>query len=161
MTSLVVTASVGREVRYIAVDELFGSGAVFDAVTLFFGAIPTNRDGAPIGPLKEAIQHVLGGGVVGLFPEGRRVAYWGETAPKRGAAWLAWMTGAPLVPVTVHGTHRTLSPASKESIQRPSLRVWVDRPLLWYEFSEHVDPLGAMTERWRSEVGEHLAGWWE
>ena len=44
---LVVTASVGREVRYIAVDELFGSGAVFDAVTLFFGAIPTNRDGAP------------------------------------------------------------------------------------------------------------------
>ena len=157
---MVVTISIGREVRYIALDELFGMGATFDAVTLFFGAIPTNRDGYPLGALKEAIRHIEGGGVVGLFPEGRRVAYWGETAPKRGAAWLAWMTGAPMLPVTVHGTHRTLSPASGEELRRPSLRVWVDEPLRWYDYAGFVDPLGEMTERWRSTVADRLGAWW-
>jgi 1-acyl-sn-glycerol-3-phosphate acyltransferase len=156
---VVVTVSIDREVRYIAVDELFG-GPVFDAVTQFFGAIPTDRDGVPLNALKEAIRHVEGGGVVGLFPEGRRVAYWGESAPKRGAAWLAWMTGAPMLPVTVHGTQRVLSPANRERIGRPSLRVWVDEPLLWHEYAGFIDPLGEMTERWRRQVGSHLATWW-
>ena len=157
---VVVTASIGRDVRYIALDELFGNRAVFDAVTLFFGAIPTDRDGTPIGALKEAIEHVRAGGVVGLFPEGRRVSYWGETAPKRGAAWLSWMTGAPLLPVTIHGAHRTLSPASNEAIKRPSLRVWIDRPLTWSDYAGMVDPVGAMTDEWRARVGTHLAVWW-
>jgi len=157
---VVVTMSIGREIRYIALDELFGSGAVFDAITLFFGAIPTNRDGAPLGALKEAIRHIHRGGVVGLFPEGRRVAYWGESPPKRGAAWLAWLTGAPLLPVTVHGTHRTLSPATKEEVRRPSLRVWIDSPLEWSEYAGSEDPVGAMTEQWRVRVGDHLATWW-
>ncbi len=156
----VVTTSVGREVRYIALDELFGR-VWFDAVTLFFGAIPTNREGAPLGPLREAISHVLSGGVVGVFPEGTRVAYWGETRPKRGAAWLSWMTGVPLLPVTVHGTHLSMSPASNEKVRRPSLRVWIDRPLQWHDFVEFVDPIGAMTDRWRAQVGDHLAPWWD
>jgi 1-acyl-sn-glycerol-3-phosphate acyltransferase len=157
---VLVTISLDREVRYIAVDELFGSGTVFDAVTLFFGAIPTDRDGVPLNALKEAIRHVRAGGAVGLFPEGRRVTHWGESAPKRGAAWLAWMTGAPLLPVAVHGTQKVLSPATDETIGRPSLRVWIEPPLLWHEFGEYVDPLGAMTEQWRQRVGGHAASWW-
>lgn len=156
---LLVTVSLDREVRYIAVDELFG-GPLFDSITGFFGAIPTDRDGVPLNALKEAIRHVQGGGAVGLFPEGRRVAYWGESAPKRGAAWLAWMTGAPLLPVAVHGTERVLGPAHRERIGRPSLRVWVEEPLLWSEYAGFIDPLGEMTERWRHLVGEHLASWW-
>jgi 1-acyl-sn-glycerol-3-phosphate acyltransferase len=154
-----ITMSVGRNLRYIALDGLFGNGAVFDAVTLFFGAIPTSREGAPLGPLKEAIAHVSAGGAVGLFPEGRRVAYWGESDPKRGAAWLAWMTGAPLLPVTIGGSERTLS-ATHEGLRRPSLRVWIDQPLWWYDFADHVDPVGAMTERWRAVLDGHLAVWW-
>ena len=157
---VVITSTVGREVRYIAVDELFGIAGVLDTVTLFFGAIPTNRDGVPLGALKEAIRHVDGGGVVGLFPEGRRVACWGESAPKRGAAWLAWMTGAPLLPVTVYGSERTLGPATGERIGRPSLRVWVDEPLLWHEYADCIDPVGEMTERWRQRVGANLDEWW-
>jgi 1-acyl-sn-glycerol-3-phosphate acyltransferase len=156
-----VTVSVERDIRYIALDELFGSRVVFDAITLFFGAIPTDRDGAPLGALREAVHHLRAGGAVGVFPEGRRVAYWGETTPKRGAAWLAWMAGAPLLPVTVHGTERTLSPASGEAVHRPSVRIWIDEPLQWHEFSSFTDPLGAMTERWRAQVGEHLDAWWQ
>lgn len=155
----VVTIAVDRDIRYIALDDLFGRGVLFDRFTLFFGAIPTNRDGIPLGPLREAIGHVAAGGTVGFFPEGRRVAYWGESEPKLGAAWLAWMTGAPLLPVAVHGTERLLS-ASFEAIRRPSVRVWVEEPLLWHDFAKCVDPVGAMTERWRHVVGGHLGAWW-
>ncbi len=155
-----VTVSVGRDIRYIALDELFGRFA-FDAVILFFGAIPTSRERAPLGALKEAIAHLHAGGAVGVFPEGRRVAHWGETPPKRGAAWLSWMTGAPLLPVTILGTEATLSPASNDTIHRASVRIWVDEPIHWYDFADSVDPLGAMTERWRSRVGGHLAAWSE
>jgi len=154
-----VTASVGREVRYIALDELFGR-AWFDAVTLFFGAIPTNRTGAPLGALRAAIDHIRAGGAVGVFPEGRRVAYWGESKPKPGAAWLSWMTGSPLLPVAVHGSHQTLSPASDEAMHRPSLRVWIDQPLQWHEYAGYPDPLGAMTDDWAAGVGQHLDAWW-
>ena len=154
-----VTMSIGRDIRYVALDELFGR-VVFDAITLFFGAIPTSRSAAPFGALKQAISHVLSGGVVGVFPEGRRVAYWGETPPKRGAAWLSWMPGAPLLPVTVHGSHQVMSPASNETVHRPSLRVWIDEPMRWHDFAGYTDPLGAMTEQWRSQIGDHLDAWW-
>jgi hypothetical protein len=70
------------------------------------------------------------------------------------------MTGAPLLPVTVHGTHRTLSPATQEEVGRPSLRVWVDSPLEWDEYAVFEDPLGAMIEQWHDRVGNHLAPWW-
>jgi hypothetical protein len=69
------------------------------------------------------------------------------------------MTGAPLLPVTVHGSHLTMSPATNDTIHRPSLRVWIDQPLLWHDFATFVDPLGAMTECWATRVGDHLDPW--
>lgn len=155
---LVVNA-LGRLVRFIAVDELFGNHLAFDVVTQFFGAIPTDRDGVPLRALEEAIAYLRAGGTAGVFPEGRRVEYWRETEPKRGAAWLAWMSGAPLLPVTIHGTHNTLGQADG-GIHRTSVRVWIDEPLVWSTYADHVDPLGAMTDDWSAAVDEHLDPWW-
>ena len=155
---LVVNA-LGRLVRFIAVDELFGNHLTFDVVTGFFGAIPTDRDGVPLRALEEAIAYLRAGGTAGVFPEGRRVKYWRETEPKRGAAWLAWMSGAPLLPVTIHGTHNTLG-QSDGGFRRASVRVWVDEPLEWSTYAKHVDPLGTMTDDWYAAVDEHLTPWW-
>jgi len=155
---LVVNA-LGRLVRFIAVDELFGNHLAFDVVTGFFGAIPTDRDGVPLHALEEAIAYLRSGGTAGVFPEGRRVKYWRETEPKRGAAWLAWMSGAPLLPVTIYGTQNTLGQADR-GIHRTSVRVWIDEPLVWSTYAEHIDPLGAMTDDWYAIVDAHLAPWW-
>jgi 1-acyl-sn-glycerol-3-phosphate acyltransferase len=100
----------GRYVRFMAVDQLFGKSIVFDAMMNFAGAIPLDRDGYPVAAMREAIEHLDGGNIVGLFPEGRRVERWGVDDPKRGAAWLAWMTGAPLIPVAIHGTQHSMTP---------------------------------------------------
>ena len=155
---LVVNA-VGRLVRFIAVDELFGNHLAFDVVTGFFGAIPTDRDGVPLRALEEAVAHLRGSGTVGVFPEGRRVEYWGETEPKRGAAWLSWMGGAPLLPVAIHGTERTLGPVNR-GIHRTAVRIWIGQPLIWHDFVDNEDPLGSMTDAWSGFVDSKLGPWW-
>lgn len=154
-----VTSAVGRLIRYIAVDELFGNHLTFDVVTGFFGAIPTDRDGVPLRALEEAVVYLRHGGIVGVFPEGRRVEYWGETEPKRGAAWLAWMGGAPLLPIAIHGTEHTLGPASR-GIHRTAVRLWIGEPLAWHEFADSEDPLGAMTDAWSEYIDLKLGPWW-
>lgn len=155
---LVINA-LGRLVRFIAVDDLFGNHVSFDLVTKYFGAIPTDRDGVPLRALEEAIEHLRSGGTAGVFPEGRRVAYWRETEPRRGAAWLAWMSGAPLLPVTIHGTERVLGQIQR-GIQRTAVRIWIDEPIVWSDYADCTDPLGAMTNDWYETVNAHLTPWW-
>ena len=91
-----------------------------------------------------------------MFPEGGRVPAWGAAEPKRGAAWLALRTGAPLVPVAINGTEGTLS-LNDMRIRRTAVRVWVDEPLYPDDYLKRVDPLGAMMEDWRSSLDRHLA----
>jgi 1-acyl-sn-glycerol-3-phosphate acyltransferase len=153
-----VSQAVGRNVRYIALDELFGTSRFFDRLTGFFGAIPTDRDGYPVGALRTAIAHLHDGGTMGVFPEGARARRWGELPPKRGAAWLAWMGGAPLVPMAIHGTDRTLTPAHR-GFRRTAIRMWIGQPLWWHEYADRVDPLAAMMGDWADWVSERLAPW--
>lgn len=156
----VVSVALGRHVRYLALDELYGSSRMLDGVLGFFRAIPTDRVGYPVGALRTAIDHVTAGGAVGVFPEGRRVEYWGEDHPKRGAAWLAWMTGAPLIPVAVYGSGGTLGPGD-ERFRRTSVRVWMGPQLAWYDYAGAEDPLGAMMSDWHAWVDGRLDPWME
>lgn len=148
----------GRYVRFMAVDELFGTSRLFDAMMWFFGAIPLDRDGYPVRALRDAIDHLDGGNIVGLFPEGRRVERWGLDDPKGGAAWLAWMTGVPLIPVAVHGTQHSMTPGDVR-FRRTAVRIWYEEPLWWYDYADQLDPVGAMTDDWFSAVDGRLAPW--
>jgi 1-acyl-sn-glycerol-3-phosphate acyltransferase len=155
---LLTQAVGGRNVRYIAVDELFGKSRLFDWLTLFFGAIPTDRDGYPVGALRTAVAHLHDGGVMGVFPEGARARRWGDLAPKRGAAWLAWMGGAPLVPMAIHGTDGSLTPDDL-TFRRTAVRIWIGPPMWWYDYADRVDPLAAMMDDWVDWVTDRLMPW--
>jgi 1-acyl-sn-glycerol-3-phosphate acyltransferase len=67
------------------------------------GQIPLDRvttDRAAVRACLEVLDH---GGVVGIFPEGNRGA--GDvTSVRNGAAYLALVTGAPIVPLMMFGT---------------------------------------------------------
>jgi 1-acyl-sn-glycerol-3-phosphate acyltransferase len=65
--------------------------------------IPVNRVGTDVGALRTAAASVLAGQVVVIFPEGRRGAGEFKTI-KGGVGWLALVTGAPVVPVSIFGT---------------------------------------------------------
>jgi 1-acyl-sn-glycerol-3-phosphate acyltransferase len=152
--------TIKRNVRYLALEELFGRSRFFDRLTLFFGAIPISRDRPTHGPMKTSLAELEAGGVIGVFPEGGRVEAWGAVAPKKGAAWLSMRTGAPLVPVAINGTEGTLG-LRDMTIRRTAVRVWVCDPLYPDDYLDRVDPLGAMMEDWRLALDEHLAPYWE
>jgi 1-acyl-sn-glycerol-3-phosphate acyltransferase len=78
-------------------------------------------------PLRAALAALKAGGIVGVFPEGTRGD--GDVSQVRhGIAYLAVRSGAPVVPVAVHGTRerrgrRILVP------QRPPVSVAFGPPL--------------------------------
>jgi 1-acyl-sn-glycerol-3-phosphate acyltransferase len=65
--------------------------------------IPVHRGAAERGPLLAALGFLRAGGLVGVFPEGTRGD--GDVSQvQHGIAYLAVRSGAPVVPVAVHGT---------------------------------------------------------
>jgi 1-acyl-sn-glycerol-3-phosphate acyltransferase len=67
------------------------------------GQIPLDRFGADPRAVKSCLRVLVDGGVVGIFPEGTRGAGQLEIF-HHGAAYLALVSGAPVVPVTQIGT---------------------------------------------------------
>jgi 1-acyl-sn-glycerol-3-phosphate acyltransferase len=69
------------------------------------GQIPVRRGTVESGPLRAALEVLRAGGIVGVFPEGTRGE--GDVSQVRhGIAYLAVRSGAPVVPVAVHGTRQ-------------------------------------------------------
>lgn len=156
---VLVSTFTGRAVRYLAVDELFGRHPGFDRLTLFFGAIPMSRVRAPLGALRTALDELASGGAVGLYPEGRRVESWGAEPPRRGAAWLAFASGAPLIPIAIQGSHRTLS-INEPRFRRVPIRVSAGPPLRWEDHVDAIDPLGSMMAGWVDSLQGRLGPWY-
>jgi 1-acyl-sn-glycerol-3-phosphate acyltransferase len=69
----------------------------------YIGQISLNRREIDPQAIKRAVQVLRAGKVLAVFPEGARSG--GEVAwAKRGAAYLAMVSGAPIVPVAILGT---------------------------------------------------------
>ena len=140
-----------QNVRYLAVDELFGRSRFFDSLTGFWGAIPMPRGRIPWTALHTAVRTLKADRPIGVYPEGRRVDYWGETAPNRGAAWLALLTGVPIYPVAIEGSEMVLSYRAPR-FRRASIRATVCMPLDPLDFMDHEDPLQATIEAWEQSM---------
>ena len=145
-----------RPVRYLAVDELYGSSRFFDRLTLWLGAIPMSRTRIPFGPLKLALGDLAAGESIGVFPEGVRVWGWGERKPKRGGAWLARRTGVPLVPIAIEGTDVAMG-RGKTRIVRAPVKATVCAAILPADHEAAVDPLGSMMDEWGRRIAEALS----
>jgi 1-acyl-sn-glycerol-3-phosphate acyltransferase len=152
---VLVAIAIRHPVRFLAVDELFGRSRFFDELTQFLGAIPMTRTKVPFGPLKTALAELAAGGSIGLFPEGVRVWHWGERRAKRGAAWLAWHAGVPLVPVAIAGSDQAMGRGTAR-ISRAPMTVEICPPVLPETHAEAPDPVGSMTEAWFERIDAAL-----
>ncbi|HXH77738.1 lysophospholipid acyltransferase family protein [Nocardioides sp.] len=90
-----------RPVHALTKQEMFdGLLGTFLTAT---GQIPLNRFSADPSAIKTCLRVLADGGAIGIFPEGTRGA--GELEVfHHGAAFLALVSGAPVVPVTQVGT---------------------------------------------------------
>lgn len=96
-----LAAFAPRPVHALAKQELFaGKGGAFLRAA---GQIPVDRLHPDPAALRSCLEVLAVDGVVGIYPEGQRGAGEHETH-QGGAAYLALVTGAPVVPVTVFGT---------------------------------------------------------
>ena len=155
---VLVSAAVGRLVRFLALDELFGQAPVLDRLMLYFGAVPISRVRAPLGAMKKALEILDDDDVLRIFPEGARARYWGERPIKQGAAWLSIATGAPIVPCSVIGTEGTLS-LDEPKIRIPSVKLAVHPPLEPGSYMDREDPLGSMMDDWANAIDNQIGHW--
>lgn len=96
-----LAVSSPRPVHALTKQEMFSHG--MGGLLLASGQIPLDRFRVDLQAIRIAVQALRHGHAVGVFPEGTRGA--GDmTSPRAGAAYLALVTGAPVVPVSFLGT---------------------------------------------------------
>lgn len=148
-----VGAVYGKRARFIALIDLYGNHRPLDWVLRSWEAITVRRGAVPLGTVRQCLDHLESGGVVGLFPEGIRVERFGDAGFKRGAAWLAARTGAPLVAVAVTGSDRVLGIDNK--LRKGRIRVIVG-PTLHPTGTDRA-AIDDLTRRWAEWVGDQLS----
>jgi 1-acyl-sn-glycerol-3-phosphate acyltransferase len=136
---------LGRRAVFLVKQEMF-HGPVGWALPRI-GQLAVRRGTAERRPLTLALSVLRGGGLVAVFPEGTRTG--GEVAAaQHGAAWLARMGGAVVLPVVCRGTRR---PAGGRRRFRPRVDVLVGEPLTMTTGSGRAG-LAAATETIRSAL---------
>lgn len=95
-----------RRISYMAKKELFVI-PVLGGMIRALGAYAVDREGSATAAIKRSLQVLRAGGVVGIFPEGRRNRS-GDTPPQTGVALLSSLAGVPVVPACIRGTDRAL-----------------------------------------------------
>jgi 1-acyl-sn-glycerol-3-phosphate acyltransferase len=91
-----------RMLTYLAKKQLFDI-PLLGAIIRACGAYPLDRDAGGVAAVRVALRVLKEGRCVGIFPEGTRNRT-GTAPEKGGAAFLAALSGAPVVPAAVSGT---------------------------------------------------------
>jgi 1-acyl-sn-glycerol-3-phosphate acyltransferase len=149
LDGIILGAAISRELCFLAKAELWRSRLlawVLDGL----GAIGIKRGHGDQLALARMRQALDAGQAVAIFPQG---AVCGDRVWHRGAARLALVTGAPLVPVRLVGTARALS---RGRIGFPQLRIIFGKPIKVARAQEESVAATKLTERLRAAV-ESLA----
>jgi len=72
------------------------------------GTIPVRAEGQDSGSIKRAVRLLSSGGILGVFPEGGRTSDGALSEPRLGAAMIAALSGAPVVPAYIDGARDSL-----------------------------------------------------
>ncbi|MGI5921408.1 MAG: lysophospholipid acyltransferase family protein [Syntrophomonadaceae bacterium] len=125
---VMVAISIQRTICFIAKAELF-SNIILNKLFRKLHAFPVKRGTADRRAIKEALDILAQGKVLGIFPEGQRHKSNTESKAHAGIAMLALKSQAPVVPVACIGTGRKF-PCGWFS----PLLVRVGKPMYWQEY---------------------------
>lgn len=150
-----LTACCDRRLHPMAKRELFEL-PVIGWYLWSYGAFPVRRFSADIGALRAARTLLRDGGVVLMFPEGTRSHGEGMRAALPGAAMVAMLANALVLPVAITGTEQVRLPGvffAWARGARPRIRVAIGEPF-------HLTASGAdaaSTEQATDDMMRHIA----
>jgi len=101
---VVLGIGIVRPLTYLAKKELFAIPVLGPVIT-GLGVYPLDREAGGVAAVRAALRALKEGRCVGIFPEGTRNRT-GNAEGKGGAALLAALSGAPVVPAAISGTRR-------------------------------------------------------
>jgi 1-acyl-sn-glycerol-3-phosphate acyltransferase len=99
-----------RSPNYFAKQELFKI-PLFSSFIRALGAFPVDREKTDRKALKKSIEILKNGGTLIMFPQGSRKADLKQAHD--GAAYLAFKSGVPILPMAIIGTDKVMPPGSK------------------------------------------------
>jgi 1-acyl-sn-glycerol-3-phosphate acyltransferase len=119
--------SLRRKVQFMAKSQLFKPP--MDLVFSHGGVFPVRRGYDDEDAFVTAVAVLDRGGVVAMYAEGGR-SRTGELSdkPRRGIGRLALLSGAPIVPVAIHGSYRV---RNWKRLQFPKIRVYYGDPIAY------------------------------
>jgi len=133
----VTLARTGRTVRFLGKKEVFDAPLIGQLASAM-GGIRVDRGSGSGEPLQAAADALAGGDVVAIMPQGtipRGPAFFDpELRGRYGAARLAKLSGAPVVPIGLWGTEQVWPRSSRlpnvlNVTSPPTVRVRVGRPV--------------------------------
>ncbi|MBM4429277.1 MAG: 1-acyl-sn-glycerol-3-phosphate acyltransferase [Chloroflexi bacterium] len=120
-----VIASVPWEVEAIGLSDLWDVPVTGQLLRLY-GVIQVHRDEYDRQVLQRALDVLAQGKILALAPEARQSLTLALERGRRGAAYLALRSGAPVLPVGLTGTERVYT--ALRHVQRPRLTVHIGEP---------------------------------
>lgn len=151
----IVGIAVGKPLRFLAVDGLWGVHLWLDAVLRAFGSIPLSRIRVPLAAIRTAVDHLRSGGSVGIFPEGGIVDAWGASDSAPSAAWLSLRGDVPLVPVAVTGTDEAFGLGAGR-LRRSHVIVTIGPALNPGDYRDLDNPASTMMAAWAAWMNDHM-----
>ncbi|MGE5620103.1 MAG: lysophospholipid acyltransferase family protein [Sphingomonadaceae bacterium] len=149
----VLGALLPRKITFMAKDELFRV-PLLGWVVRWYGAFAVRRGQPDREALRRAIAVLNRGGVLGVFPEGTRSKTGRLNRGQPGAALVALLANATIVPVALVGTDLVKSPLSL--LNRPQITVRVGKPFTLQKGREGKPDLDALTGVMMSRVAALL-----
>ena len=159
LDALLMSLCTPRQVRFMVFRDFYDH-PFFGFFIRRGGGIPVSQNGTDAEAFKTALSVLKQGNVIGIFPEGR-LSRTGLTSQGRpGAALLAAISGAPLVPVTIAGAF-FIYPKGKRLPRPGNIRVTIHAPVTVEpgRKKDHVY-LQHVTDRLMMRIGKMLRGYY-
>jgi len=118
-------------------------------------AIWVDRFNADLAALRETLDRLRKGWVLGIAPEGTRSRTGALGEGRSGASYLAAKTGLQIVPVGMIGTEDKLVFNKFKHLQRPHITVWVGKPYTLPPLTR--SDREALLEKYTDEIMCHIA----